>query len=258
MHQSQWRTATVSVRGSKNEARQYPCQDASASALLPKLADDAFIAAIADGVGSAPLADTGSRLAALAARDAAIDATWRWNPDLIPEHFESILYRSLTDARHAVEAEAHRLHRPASDLATTLTVLIHAADTIAIASVGDGAVIVCNQVDQWTTLCPPKHGEYINETTAITSRRAIQNAQIVVASSDVPLMVVAATTDGLINLSLDSRTDDPHVPFFSQIATWLQGHPPDCHWSQNLKQLLASQRVRERTDDDTTLFIATR
>ena len=258
MHHSQWRTATVSVRGTKNEGRQLPCQDFSTSALLPKLADDAFIAVIADGVSSAPLADTGSRLAALAARDAAIDATWCWNPDLIPEHFETILYHALTQARHAVEAEAHRLLCPPNHLATTLTVVIHAADTIAIASIGDGAVIVCNQDDQWTTLCPPQHGEYINETTAITSRRAIQTAQIVVASSKTPLNVIASTTDGLINLSIDSRTYEPHQPFFSQIATWLQEHPEDTHWSLILKQLLASPRVRQRTDDDTTLFLATR
>ena len=258
MHQSQWRTATISVRGSKNEARELPCQDFSASALLPRLAADAFIAVIADGVGSAPYADTGSRLAAIAARDAAIDATWAWNPDLSPEHFESILYHSLIQARHTVENEAQKLHQMPANFATTLTVVIHAADTVAIASIGDGAVIVANDDDQWTTLCPPQRGEYVNETYAITSRRAIQSAQIVVASSKTRLKVIAATTDGLINLSLNSRTYDPHPPFFHNIASWIQNHPTETHWSQHLKELLSSPRVRERTDDDTTLFIATR
>lgn len=254
-----WRIARASCQGSRNAARNKRCQDSAMVARLTKLpgAADTLVAVVADGMGSAKRSRSGARRACLSATERAVQLVWKCQPQS-PGEIETILNAAALQARMDVERLARRNKRPIGDYATTLLVLIHLRGHAAALQIGDGAAVIAAD-GRTKTLSTPQRGEYANETTSLTSPRSLQKARIDIARPREPVTHIALMTDGVMELSLDAKTGEPHDPFFRPIFEWLESTDDEGqHYGTELAELLRSEPVRRRTQDDTTLVVAAR
>ena len=249
---SEWKVVAASVRGSSHEKTGQPCQDAHAWLALP---GPALVAAVADGAGSAPLAEVGAELAVRVAVDyvsrhagaqdwPANDAGWR-----------SLVGAALGKAREALLIEAAARGASPSDLATTLIILVAARGTVAAAQIGDGATVLGDREGNLLALTTPRSGEYINETTFLVSPGAVDEAQVVVWHGDAAHL--AAVSDGLQMLALKMPEGSPHPPFFAGLFQFAAAANDAGAARGELEAFLGSPKVLERTDDDLTLLLAT-
>lgn len=254
-----WRHAHASVMGSSHHRSGAPCQDASTCALVRR-PDEAFlVAAVADGAGSARHSQVGARLAChllieelegfLAGGDG-------------PEALEPAFVRGLLGRlRLRVARSARRLAVRPRELACTLLGAVVGPRSAAFLQVGDGAIVFAPRGgprEAFEVAFPPQRGEYANETVFATDPRA--EAALAFRVLEQPVEELALFSDGLQNLVLDARSGAAHGRFFEPMFTAVRharpGHSPGLAGA--LARFLASANVRRRTDDDTSLVLASR
>ncbi len=246
-----WRIAAASMPGSNHEKMGLPCQDACFHRTLP---GGIFVAAVADGAGSARHSDIGAALAAKKAVDtiAAQAALARLPED--DEAWRSLLVDAFAVARGAVEREAAELGASPGDLATTLILVVGTRQLVAVAQVGDGAAIVCDDAGEVGALTVPQNGEYLNETEFLVAPQALESIQWAVRRGE-PAHV-AVLSDGLEMLALKMPDGVPHQPFFDPLFRFMADVGGEQEANRQLQEFLGSTRIRERTDDDVTLLLA--
>lgn len=245
-----WRLAAAQKRGTSHEMTGTTCQDAYGLAMP---SPEVLVIAIADGAGSARYAEIGAGLAAsrglgelcerLAEAGTAPDETT----------LKDILYRGLVAARDAVQAEADARQVSAHELSSTLILIIARPELIAAAQIGDGATVIADEAGKLSGLTLPPVGEYINETTFVTSDGALQTAQTVVWRGRAARF--AAFSDGLQMLCLKWPECLPHEAFFSPLFHFIADATDEMQAGQALVKFLGSEKIRELTDDDLTLVL---
>ncbi|CAA9356738.1 MAG: hypothetical protein AVDCRST_MAG68-4075 [uncultured Gemmatimonadetes bacterium] len=244
-----WRVAASSVRGTRHVGAGLPCQDAHAWCVTPR---GSLVAVVADGAGSAPLAEHGARVAA----DAALAHLRAADPDPAADGWEDALRGALHAARAAVE-EGARAHGAAPrDLATTLIVILASEAAACAAQVGDGAALARTADGALHPLTAPVRGEYANETVFLSSPGGVEGAQL--ARVRGALVGIAALTDGLQGLALQGAAGAPHPPFFGPLFHFAAEPLPAAEAQAGLDAFLTGPRVTARTDDDLTLLLAVR
>jgi hypothetical protein len=247
---NRWKVSATSVCGSSHEKLGTPCQDASFWSIQE---NDIFIAAVADGAGSATHSDMGAQLASRTAVE-----TLQAEPDLEsrlhnnPNTFKTILTTALKAALSAVKKEAKTQGIKPRELASTLIVVIATPQVVATAQIGDGAAIIQTQDNDLIALTTPDSGEYINQTTFLISPGALKTAQLHIWHGK-PTHV-ALFSDGLQMLALQMPFGKPHAPFFTPLFKFISAAGETA--SVQLTSFLQSPRVKERTDDDLTLLLA--
>ena len=247
-----WRIIPASVAGASHLHQGLPCQDAHYWEILP---EGVLIAAVADGAGSAALAEVGSQIAVGAAVE-----TVRKNPQSLttpPEDeatWHQFLRHTLKAASLSVSAEAVMRDAQVRDLATTLILVIATPTIVAVAQIGDGAVVIKDGQGSLFTLSAPQQGEYINETTFLISDHAVEKAQFKVWQGEIDHLAVFS--DGLQLLALEMPDGSPFEPFFKPLFHFVTEAPDEEEARQQLAKFLSSDRVTQRTDDDVTLFLA--
>lgn len=254
-----WKVAHCSVTGAGHLQADQGCQDYTCFLTMPRLAPDTIIAAAADGLGSAAHSSLGSRIAAQAACAHASHILWqqrRHHAD--PDALESALNHAILNARTSLEKASRTKRIPLPELATTITLLIHTSNTLAAIQIGDGAAVVSTTEDEYHALLKPDRGEYANETAALTQRRSLQQAKLAIARPHQPVSTIALTTDGLVHITMDAATSEPHNPFYQKMSTWLRQHQGPHHPNSQLANILASGFITDRTKDDVSLFLAVR
>jgi serine/threonine protein phosphatase PrpC len=169
--------------------------------------------------------------------------------------FKACLIAAVKAARAAVEAEASARGTAARELACTLLVALVRPDFIAVAQVGDGAVVAADASGEVFALTTPSSGEYLNETSFLTSPD-ILDLQVSVWRG--ALAHWAMFTDGLQMLALRMPGGTPHPPFFAPLFQFLATQPDPAQAQAALAGFLRSPRLRERADDDLTLLLAAR
>ena len=215
-----------------------------------------LVAAVADGAGSAPLAEVG---AVVSSRAAVESACAQLAAGLVPDDedgWHGLLSLTCSDARAAVEQEAARRSVSPRDLASTLIVVVAAPGLVAAAQVGDGAAVAADPAGGLTALTAPDTGEYLNETTFLISPGALEGLQLRLWRGDVAH--VALFSDGLEMLALKMPEGTPHGPFFAPLFRFVGGMADTEAAGTELAAFLGSARVRQRTDDDVTLLLAAR
>ncbi len=252
---SRWRVAGASVQGVGHARLGLPCQDAHGWRVLT---GDVLAAVVADGAGSAPLAEVGAELAARSALDflsavGAEDLAARLN-DADETGAQTLLRNALTAARQALDDEAVRRGVPLRDLATTLLVLLAAPQIVLAAQIGDGAIILADATGKIRALTAPPAAEYVNETTFLTAANALDKAQITVWRG--AARHVALFSDGLQMLALKMPAASPHPPFFAPLFRFADAIADETQASEELAAFLRSPRITERADDDLTLLLA--
>ena len=259
MRASKWTVAHSSVTGSQHRATGQDCQDFSCFALMPRLSPDTLVAVVADGLGSARLGGPAAQLAAETAGAEAVQRLWESRVRITgPKQMESILNSAVLKARMSLEDQASRTQTDLDELGTTLLLLIHSGETIAAAQIGDGAAVISTGNGEYHTFAKPQRGEYANQTQALTSRRALQLCEITIGRTKEPVQEIALMTDGIMSLSIDMATMNPHPPFFANMAGWLKEHQGPEHPSQELERILSTGITAKKTGDDLSLLLAVR
>ena len=245
-----WRVIGASVQGVSHVKSGQPCQDAHAWAVL---LNGTLIAAVADGAGSAALAEVGAQLAAKLAvnflRQQLIEnelpgdeAAW-----------QTLLFDALKATRQRLEDEAQTRGCALRDLAATLIVAVATAELAAVAHVGDGAAVL-QTGDELLLLAAPQVSEYVNETTFVVSADYLAAAQFCCWPGRARQL--ALFTDGLQRLALQMPWQRPHAPFFAPLFQFAANAGADAE--AQLAAFLCSPRIAERADDDLTLLLAAR
>jgi hypothetical protein len=245
-----WRFAAARATGKSHLKAALPCQDQLACAVLP---NGTFVATVADGAGSAIMAERGAQLAVETAIEYVAHAVEGGRSD-----FEVMLREAAGKAREAVLAEAIEHASEPRDFASTLLVAIAGPSGGGALQIGDGVIVVSNGGDGWSWLFWPQRGEYVNTTRFLTDEDSMQVLEVRPFSSQVT--DIALMTDGLESLALHYASRSPHTPFFAGMFRPLSratGANEIGHLSSSLESFLSSELVGSRTDDDVSLILAT-
>jgi len=259
-----WLAAGSSAMGTSHLADSAPCQDSHGLKELPR---GGFLAAVADGAGSAAKSEVGSRLAVdvvlaflaqrLESAPPADDTAWA---TLIREAFDA--------AATALVNEAVERNLPLTALSTTLMLAVVHPQRSLMAGVGDCVAVAQTSgsapspdgaqgtTGEWSLPIKPARGEYANETTFLTSPGWPTRLQVEFLAATPER--VALFSDGLLRLALNLAAAAPHAPFFNSVFAFLTSQPSLDITAQALGEFLQSDRVNARTDDDKTLVVAWR
>ncbi|WP_255611310.1 PP2C family serine/threonine-protein phosphatase [Synechocystis sp. PCC 7339] len=138
------------------------------------------------------------------------------------------------------------------DLATTLLVFIATSKWLVAMQIGDGFILAKPVGEKYQLLFQPDKGEYINETTFVTSANASAEMQIRVLAE--PLEFICAATDGVEKVAINYADWQPFPPFFQPLEQYLQ--TTEQPLEEDLKEFLQRKDLNARTTDDKTLLLA--
>lgn len=150
-----------SLAGRSHEGSGAPCQDAH---LIRPLPGGWTLAAVSDGVGSAPRSDEGAALALEALADHCTGALAA-NAD--QQALLRALRRGFFCAEQAVAALAERAGRVASDYDATLTAVLYNGSRALVGHCGDGGVIGLDCEGHQLLLTCVQKGELWNEVVPL-------------------------------------------------------------------------------------------
>src|SRR5262249_49570506 len=137
---------------------------------------------------------------------------------------------------------------------TTLILVVALRDQAAAVQVGDGAAVVRLPDDQLLALTRPPVGEYINETSFLTSGGLLERAQFNAVRAHV--RGLALLSDRLQMLALKMRRGAPHFPFVQPLFRFVTEIHDSAVAEEQLRSFLQSSRITQRADDDLTLMLA--
>ncbi len=248
-----WRHIAQSVPGRSHSVAGTPCQDNHRVRLLGEGSAAALVACVADGAGSAECSQIGSELACesiMASAEAHYAARGRFNDVGVND-----VLQWCEAARQAIDARAQLDQRELRDYATTLCVALLACDAAVLFQIGDGAIVLRHGTALGVVFWP-QSGEYVNTTNFLTSSDFREQIQIELSREE--FSEAAVLTDGLERLALRFDTFTPHAPFFDPLFKALRESVDLGRLAGDLGQLLQSDFVRNKNDDDKSLVLASR
>ncbi len=252
-----WKVVARSSIGVMHQQHNLRCQD---SAKYEKLLDNSIlVGAVADGAGSAKFSDTGSQEAVESAvkffkvlvEESETEDFWQQAPseELAKEWFTNLQHQVLEKFRQISQRGLYSC----DDLACTLLVFIATPDWMAAMQTGDGFIVIRYPEGDYDLLFQPDKGEYINETTFVTSKTAVDDMQVKVIEKQLSFICVA--TDGLERVA-HLRGWKPYRPFFQPLEDYLTNTEDPEQESEYLEQFLDSEQLNKRTKDDKTILLA--
>lgn len=246
-----WRFAAARAIGTSHLKTNLPCQD---RLVCEVLANGSLVAAVADGAGSAVMAERGAELAV-----AAVIAHLKYSLGGRRTDFGVVLCEAAALAREAISAEADLQGTELRSYASTLLAVVLSPDGGGALQIGDGVIVVGDGADEWNWVFWPQRGEYANTTYFLTDEDALDRLETEALSG--VITDLALMSDGLEPLALHYASKTVHDPFFKSMFQYLvtaEGCAEINALSVALEQFLSSERVGSRTDDDVSLILATR
>src|SRR5438105_5500914 len=260
MDAARWRVVGVSEMGASHRKSAALCQDANA---FLRLDEDWLAIAVADGAGSAAKSELGAATAVNAAVTLLAESFYGYqlragsaSAPFDPIAMQEMLVSVLAKSRATVEARAQECGIASSQLASTLIAILLGPDRIAAAQVGDGGAVIELADGRFETLLKPDSGEFVNETTFLTSARAMKSIQF--AALETPVKSIAVITDGLQMLALRFPEWIPFQPFFAPVFAFVRDQSDENTAYEEVRRMLQSDQVSSRTPDDVTLLVAAR
>ena len=241
-----------SVVGPSHVQRSVPCQDAAAFEVLPF---GLAVLAVADGAGSAQCSDIGAQTAVKAVVDNL--ASEMSQASMSEANLHAVVSVLAGRARSAVEQKSQELGCALRDLASTLVVAILREDSIVVAHIGDGGVVI-KTAGGLNVISPPEESEYANETTFLTGENWQKSLRLSSLASGV--QGAAVFTDGCQRAAL-LREGDGWIAgerFLGELFSYADEIADPQEGTQDLMGLLRSAKVCENCDDDKTLLLAVR
>ncbi|MCL1881122.1 MAG: protein phosphatase 2C domain-containing protein [Oscillospiraceae bacterium] len=146
----------LSLQGRSHKAGKIPCQDANRVMVL---SNGTIVAAIADGLGSAPYSDIGSFLAVdTVVEHMKLHAEPVWNI----QELHSGLKSAFTLALERIQKKAKQDKNPVADYDTTLTAAVYDGSQVVYAHVGDGGIITLSSKGKLRRLTEVQKGGEFN------------------------------------------------------------------------------------------------
>jgi serine/threonine protein phosphatase PrpC len=253
-----WKVVARSSRGVMHQQHKLGCQDFAG---YKKLLDHSsiLVGAVADGAGSARFSEIGSQQAVESAvkffkelvEESGTEEFGQQPPseERAKEWFTNLQHQVLENFRQISQRESYSC----DDLACTLLVFIATPDWMAAMQTGDGFIVARYPEGDYELLFRPDKGEYINETTFVTSKAAIDDMQVKVIEKELSFICVA--TDGLERVA-HLRGWKPYKPFFQPLEDYLTNAEDPEQESEYLEQFLDSEQLNQRTNDDKTILLA--
>lgn len=251
-----WAAVSASVIGTSHLSSGVPCQDACHVVRFKLGDDDVLLAAVSDGAGSASHSQIGSQEAV----HHILRLVTQSNIDLASIGSEDIRNWYQSALNH-LEVVAERESVALGDLACTLLLGIIWKNGAVFGQVGDGAWVVETN-GKLTAATWPETGEYANVTVFLTTKDALQPnpeglaEHLQVQRLEGPITSVAGFTDGIQMLALNYAEKVPFSPFFNRMFESLRSCADETELIAPLQNLLASDVITSRTDDDKTLVLA--
>jgi serine/threonine protein phosphatase PrpC len=255
-----WRSLSRSAIGTRHQRHNLPCQDAGGHRSF----GDVVIGAIADGAGSAPHSDIGATLAVKSTLDYLSKVETWLQPTQNPGwptlkqppsqgQLKRMFERTLTKVRHNLQQQATQNGYELETLASTLLGFVATPHWIAAMQIGDGFIVVSTHAQAHQLMFMPDKGEFVNQTTFVTSSSAHQDLQVKVIS-DTPQFICAAT-DAFERLSMHLPKWEPHSAFFKPLEEYLDETPIPEQNDAYIMGFLESEYLNKQTDDDKTLLL---
>ena len=246
-----WKVSFDSSIGVQHQKLQMPCQDYSAYDLVN---NEVIIGAVADGAGSAKLSHQGAELAvtkAIEYLNSYLDNSQETYPEN-PIKFEP--NQLLTTIVDCLNEKAESENCLLKDLACTLIAFIATPKWIIGIQIGDGFLVIREQQkEEYELVFKPDKGEYANETTFVTSDKAITQMKVKEIMGYYPF--ICAATDGLEKVAIREKDWSAFSLFFKPLETYLISTENPENNKSYLVDFLNSERLNARTHDDKTLLL---
>jgi len=250
-----WKAIGQSVTGTSHIATSKACEDAVHYRILT--GDDGaetLICCVADGAGSALQAQWASAFAT----DKVVELAAQHIAGKEPLT-EALIYTIAEDIYASLQQQAEADGMELNEYSCTLLGCIITPFDAAFFQVGDGAIVRNDGDGFYTTMWWPHNGEYHNSTSFLVDDPSFSNLNITILNEQVD--EVAIFTDGLQMLTLRMDDHSVHQPFFNNLFGFLRkASTPEqlTDLDNKLAAYLDSDVINNRTDDDKTLFLATR
>lgn len=250
-----WKAIGQSIIGTSHLASGKFCEDAIKYAVLTDMdGNEVLVCCVADGAGSAEYAQWASSYAAGKVVEFAAQQVNEY--DGLTEAYIYALAENIYDG---LKQEAETQEVELNEYSCTLLGCIVTRYRTAFFQIGDGAIVRNDGSDFYTALWWPQNGEYHNSTAFLIDDSSFSNLNIAIMDEQVD--EVAIFTDGLQMLALNMERRTVHQPFFSDLFRYLRQATDQEKINildRKLAEYLASTNINDRTDDDKTLFLATR
>ncbi len=246
-----YRIIGASATGPLHVINATPCQDAFSYKILPS---GIGVIAIADGLGSAFLSDFGARdavdTAVLTAKQ-NIFSIVSDEPDL-----KDVAREAVFGARKVLEEKAQEYKCKLRDLACTLIVVVMHKYNVAVAHIGDGAVVAETR-EGLKLISSPGDSEYANEVSPLTDKEWKKHLRVTTVISGVS--GIMSFTDGLQRAALKPTPEGliPFDGFCDPLFSYVKEAKEVKEVENDIKSLLSSKKICENSEDDKTLVIAT-
>lgn len=204
-----------SVTGKSHITKGICCQD---NHKIKRLANGWYIAAIADGVGSAKNSQIGSRIAT----ETVIDVCEEYMPwDYNTISIKSMMRTAYNYAYKQILREAEKAGNPVESYDTTLSMVIYDGHRIIYGHSGDGAIIGLNASGDYIVITKPQKG--IDGVSVLPLRAGYTQWEI--DTYDEELAAVLLVTDGMLDIlcpyllkDVDNQIDKIYMPLASYFA----------------------------------------
>ncbi len=250
-----WKAIGKSVIGTSHIASGKACEDALQYIVEKDThGNEVLICCVSDGAGSAQYAGEASAfctsevlssLSALATAGTALT--------------EAYLYSLLEDIYDELQTQANANGAEIYDYSCTLLGCFITPTQAVFFQIGDGAIVRDDAGGAYTYIWWPHNGEYQNVTAFLVDDRNFSHLQMTVIEERID--EVALFTDGIQMLALNNEYKQVHQPFFSSLFQHLRMADVDDKVNMlnvKMEAYLGGDRINARTDDDKTLFLATR
>ena len=255
-----WRSLSRSVIGTRHQRHNLPCQDAGGHRRF----GDGVIGAIADGAGSASHSEIGAAIAVKITLDYLSHLeTWlqptqnlQWPTVVQPPsqtQAQRLFERTFTTVRSELQAQATQNGYELETLACTLLAFVATPHWFAAMQIGDGFMVVSTRSQAYELMFTPDKGEFVNQTTFVTSSNAHSDLQVKVIS-ETPQFICAAT-DAFERLAMHLPQWEPHPAFFKPLEEYLAETPLPEQEDAYIVKFLESEYLNKQTDDDKTLLL---
>ena len=250
-----WKTIGQAITGTSHLQSERGCEDAlSFKTLALPNGDEALICCVSDGAGSA--------LHAAEASSYTVQTTVQAITELLSvtdtieeNNIIEILEQLYEDLRQMAEEKEEHINEYSCTLLGAVITEFYAL----FFQVGDGAIIRDTNPDQYAPVWWPHNGEYSNTTAFLVDDPNMGHLRIMRLQETIK--EIAVFTDGLQLLTLNNESLSVHQPFFQDLFKWLRMVNQEEHLKvldRKLGEYLNSELINNRTDDDKTLFLATR
>ena len=244
-----WVVTAASVRGPDHAREERPRQDACSW----RTRGDRFVAAVADGAGSAPLSREGARLCSAAVVDALFESA---PPPLgagegsIRRAIEAAVADARSSAARRVEAGVGSSMR---DYAATVVGVWAERDGGCLFHIGDGAAAAVRAEDLGDpVVSPPENGRFAEETYFFTDRSWRTHLRVTPFSAR---NLVVLASDGAGSFTFAPRWRGLEAEFVLPLARHLERRSPAAA-RRILARVLHAREAQAISGDDKTLILA--